>query len=558
MRQLGGRLPEPPQLKTDVETLPEPQPQQQQPPEPQPLAQDPPGQQRLEPQPLAPHEAQQPQPHPVEVHRIERHPVDSRPAAAPPSPLPAAEAASTRPAAAPASPLPAAEAASARPAAPPSSPPAADAASARPAGPAAVAREQPAGLRIMEAEIPEPQAPGGRWEEFGEFRRLESGRGRGSRISLEPMIGQPPPSRGLLGMEQEPEHRSSFLTIAVPGIAAILAIGGIVWSGSLRDRVHQQDEQMTALQEQNRKLADKLADTLAQVGVDQKPTDALNPDSAPASAPASTAGQPNASKPPANPAPPPTMQAKAAPAQAQSTQPAPQQSSSAAPVSTQAAQSAGKHEGVSVPPPMRASAQGNSHGAVDPNYHPMIVPPYPTNPSVEKTGGGSTSQPAASQQTYREPFAVNGSSRASSSPVASSSTAHPNSASQPGGGNSAAPQSSPGYAATSNGMYASALAQNIETVETLQRQSAVPLREFHASDGVPAKIMPGLAISVRSPDQARGTYALVVNSGGASYQLRGRVNSAVGFTNNVTHRGYELVVLHIAGGQAYGYLRPVQ
>ena len=64
----------------------------------------------------------------------------------------------------------------------------------------------------------------------------------------------------------------SFLTLAVPGIAAILAVGALLWSGSLRDRVHQQDAAMGALQEQNQ----KLADTLAQMSVEQKASSALN------------------------------------------------------------------------------------------------------------------------------------------------------------------------------------------------------------------------------------------------------------------------------------------
>jgi hypothetical protein len=602
MRQLGGRLPEPPQLKTDVERLPEAEPQQQAQPEaqqqqsfapqqaepwlePEPPAQqpqpEPQQQQPLAPQPheepaarpLAPHEAQQPQPYPVEVHRVERQPVASRPKPAPPSSSPAAEPVSVHPAEqVPPSPPAAVESANVRPVAPappspPSPPRAAEQASARPAARAAVTREQPAGLRIMEAEA-EPTPAGGRWEEFGDFRRLEPG--RGGRINLEQMMGQPPDSRGMFRMEPEREHRSSFLTIAVPGIAAILAIGAIVWSGSLRDRLHQQDEQMTSLQEQNRKLADKLADSLAEGGSDQKSTDALNPDSAPSSAPTSTPAQPNVSNPPANSTPPPTAEDKAQPAQSQSTplaqalsnQPAQPQSASAAPPPKQPAQTAEKREGVSVPPPTRASAQRSfPRGTVDPNYHPMIVPPYPTNSAAETMGAGTPSQSAPSQQAYREPFPVNGSSHASASPAASSRTAQLYGTSQPAGANSVAGQSSgslPAYTASSNGMYASALAQNIEAVQTLQRQSTVPLREFHGSDGVPARILPGLAISVRSPDQARGTYALVVNSGGANYQLRGRVNSAVAFTDNATHRGYELVILHIAGGQAYGYVRPVQ
>jgi hypothetical protein len=107
-------------------------------------------------------------------------------------------------------------------------------------------------------------------------------------------------------------------------------------------------------------------------------------------------------------------------------------------------------------------------------------------------------------------------------------------------------------------VYASALAQNIEAVERQQRQSPVPLREFHSRDGVQIKVTPGLFVSVRSPDQAHGTYALVVNGGAGNYQLRGYVNGPLAFVDNTTHRGYQLVILHIAGQEVYGYIRPVQ
>jgi hypothetical protein len=107
-------------------------------------------------------------------------------------------------------------------------------------------------------------------------------------------------------------------------------------------------------------------------------------------------------------------------------------------------------------------------------------------------------------------------------------------------------------------VYASALAQNIEAVEGLQRQSPVPLREFHGREGVSTKVTPGLFVSLRSLDQAHGTYALVVNGSSGSYQLRGYVNGPLGFVDNATHRGYQLVILRIAGQEAYGYVRPVQ
>jgi hypothetical protein len=103
----------------------------------------------------------------------------------------------------------------------------------------------------------------------------------------------------------------------------------------------------------------------------------------------------------------------------------------------------------------------------------------------------------------------------------------------------------------------SPLAQNIEAVEELQRRSTVPLREFHAQSGIATHVAAGLGLSVR-PDPARGTYTLVVNQSGGSYQLGGQMNRPLAFSDNVTHREYELVVLRIASGEVYGYLRPMQ
>ncbi|HEY2001166.1 MAG TPA: hypothetical protein VGG80_02550, partial [Acidobacteriaceae bacterium] len=74
--------------------------------------------------------------------------------------------------------------------------------------------------------------PAGRWEEFHEFRRLEPGRGR--RLRLEAAPEQEAPSWDLRPTRREREHHSRFLTLAVPGIAAILAVGALLWSGSLR------------------------------------------------------------------------------------------------------------------------------------------------------------------------------------------------------------------------------------------------------------------------------------------------------------------------------------
>jgi hypothetical protein len=114
------------------------------------------------------------------------------------------------------------------------------------------------------------------------------------------------------------------------------------------------------------------------------------------------------------------------------------------------------------------------------------------------------------------------------------------------------------YNETSNGSYSSALAENIETVEGLQRHSPLPLREFHVYQGRLTKLTPALGLSVRRPDQGHGTYALVVDQNGKHYQLPGQVNSPLTFTDNTTHREYALVVLHIADGQVYGYVRPMQ
>ena len=571
MRQLGGRLPEPPPVRMDDETPPaaEPRPQQQ--------------------EALEPHEAQQPDPYPVEVHRIERQPVESSPAEVTPPPPPAeplreppaVQSVSSLPvtgtsSAAPAAGAPPAEAATAEdsagtppPMQPAAAPSAAHAANTpRPSPEVRSERQEPPPLRITEAEVPEPAAAGGRWAEFGEFRRLEPG--RGSRISLEPMPAssmQLPPmaSRGLLASDLEPERRSSFLTIAVPGIAAILAIGALMWSGSLRDRVHQQDVEMSALQEQNR----KLADTLAKMHQDATASGVLTPQPVSTSAPVETTA-PNAA---ANATPPKTED---------NTQPAQADNSSPAPAPQPPAQiTMAKREGISSPPPVRASQEkrGSHRGdLVDPNYHPEIVPPYPTLSKPQNVPAGSvSSKPAAlPHQTYRPPFTVT-SSGSSTPPPSSTISAHAaipprmpqssgtpqsvrvNPPSQNSSAQSYSPQNSTStYSATSSGMYASALAQNIEAVESLQRQSTVPLREFHAREGAATKVAPGVMVSVQSPDQARGTYALVVNGGGTSYQLRGYVNNPLAFTDNATHRVYELVVLRIAGGEAYGYIRPAQ
>ncbi len=403
-------------------------------------------------------------------------------------------------------------------------------------------------------EFPEPNLSG-RWAEFHDFRRLEPG--REGRISLEALPPPPLAPRGLLSADREPEHRSSFLTIAVPGIAAILAVGALLWSGSLRDRVLRQDAQMTALQQQNR----KLADALAQMNVDQKVVGALN---ASGSAPTNAADQPtqNPASQPAEPTQTPTPSGNDSAQVANAGAAAPAPNTVASP--GQAASSAGKREGVSVPPSLQSSAQRRgAHPPVDTGYHPEIVPPYPTVSKTQKATPGASSSPPPAQQTDRAPSAVNSSASTAASSTIPMRMQHPSAPAQPSAsGTNPAPSygvgSSPTYSATGNGVYASALAQNIEAVEGLQRQSQVPLREFHARDGVQTKVTPGLFVTVRSPDQAHGTYALMVNGSAGNYQLRGYINGPLGFVDNATHRGYQLVILRIAGEEVYGYIRPVR
>jgi hypothetical protein len=64
----------------------------------------------------------------------------------------------------------------------------------------------------------------------------------------------------------------------------------------------------------------------------------------------------------------------------------------------------------------------------------------------------------------------------------------------------------------------------------------VQLKEFHARAGTSTKATPNVRLSVQQPDQGRGSYALVVNEGGASRQLRGQVNRPLVFTDTATHR----------------------
>jgi hypothetical protein len=92
-------------------------------------------------------------------------------------------------------------------------------------------------------------------------------------------------------------------------------------------------------------------------------------------------------------------------------------------------------------------------------------------------------------------------------------------------------------------------------VEGLQRHSPVQLREFHARAGTQTQATPNVRISVQHPDEGSGSFALVVNQGGSSYQLHGEVDRPLVFTDAATHREYALVVLNIADQQVYGYVR---
>jgi hypothetical protein len=533
MRQLGARLPVPPPVKTDGEMPSEIHPHER-------------------------HPLEGREPYPVEVHRIERNLVEPVPVA-----QPQATEIPPEPLRKPAGPLP-------------------DSAG-RLRITEAATETRPDPLSAFAGRLPEPPkriptperlseeraAPVGRWEEFHDFRRLEPG--RGGRISLEPMpFREGSPSR-LLTADLEGEHRSSFLTLAVPGIAAILALGAIVWSGSLRDRVRQQDATMSTLQEQNQ----KLADTLAEMNVEQKVSSALN------SSPTAASAQ--------NPAAAPT------PAMTPGDQPTPAGSGGAstpgdAPVPKEAVAQpekrqpengqTGTMQGVSTPPPVgRRSQKGSRYQQpIDVRRAPEIVPPYPTNFKPDNVAANAAnSQPVPAAGTYREPFTPGAYQEPvtvarSERPLAAPRTTHvsapqasgpppvPAETAAPPSQNdgAAAPYSATSYSATGNGQFASPLAQNIETVESLQRHSPVQLREFHARAGMSTQATPNVRLSVQHPDPSRGSYALVVSEGGSSYQLHGEVNHPLVFADSATHREYALVVLSIADQQVYGYVRAMQ
>jgi hypothetical protein len=370
----------------------------------------------------------------------------------------------------------------------------------------------------------------------------------------------------------------------VPGIAAILAVGALLWSGSLRERVHQQDAAMGALQEQNH----KLANTLAQMTVEQEASSAPNANADAPSSPAPNAADGAASGPP-QPAPP--VGQSVQPGQTGS-QSANESGAASRPVQRESARQPENRQGVSTPPPVgqagRSFTQQSGSRYRPPaqtGYAPEIVPPYPTLFKAENAAAdAASSQPVPNAGTYHPPLPaanVTGSSRASqttaktaqatqsyvqpsvpqSSLPQASATRPP--AATPGVSHGApasnsAPPPADSFNATSNGSYSSALAENIETVEGLQRHSPVPLREFHVYEGRLTKLTPVLGLSVRRPDQGHGTYALVVDENGKHYQLPGQVDSPLTFTDNTTHREYALVVLHIVDGQVYGYVRPMQ
>jgi hypothetical protein len=515
MRQLGARLPVPPPAETDVET---------------------PLNKHQAAASAAPTDAPRAEPYPVEVHRIDPQPVGSSPADS---------------------------------------------------GPA--------------ARAPEPETdgaagnPAARWAEFHEFRRLEPG--RGGRLSLEPMRGQEDQLWIRPRVEREREHHFPFLTLAVPGIAAILAVGALLWSGSLRDRVYRQDAAMNALQEQNH----KLADSVAQMSVEQKAASALNTSPDLANSPGTDVAQKPANDRLAGqqPGAAPSAQQSATP-EAPTDQPGQATSQSAskgdagsAPAAKGSSRAVENHQGVSTPPPVNQPGRPSQqqYGSryrrpVQMGYAPEIVPPYPTNFKSDNVApDAASSQPVPSAGTYHPavPVTAPAPSAASSgrsvqtaqSTPSSQSYVPPVSVARPSTAQRSGPQpslsrppaassdveggapASASYNAAGDGSYASPLAENIEAVEGLQRHSPVPLHEFHVSEGRFTKVTSALGVSVRHPDQGHGTYALVINEDGKSYQLSGRVNSPLLFTDDSTHREYALVVLRIADRQVYGYLRPM-
>jgi hypothetical protein len=396
--------------------------------------------------------------------------------------------------------------------------------------------------KIGKGEVKGGIAPLGRWEEFHEPRGLKPV--TGDRIHVEPVLSPQGFSSRLLTADLEREPRSSFLILAVLGIGVALVVGALWWRGWIPTRMKQRDAEMSALQEQNRKLADKLSQM-------KPPADAT-------SAPQNSA----------------VLQQ---PKTAQEEHPA-QSGHPGLPVHRPS--QSGRLQGVSIPPPMQSPVRGQRRSMPQKgslyDHPPEIVPPYPTLAQSQNTGanaGGSQSVPNTSG--YREPFTpgayqqsvqVAGAAHPGMSPGTTSRTVAPPTPAAPRLQTPSAVSNSTPAPTSSNatqydagiGSYANLLAQNIEAVEGLQRHSAVQLREFHARAGVPTQATPTVRLSVQHPDQSSGSYAVVVAEGGSSYQLRGEVNVSLAFADAATHRQYGLVILSIAGQQVYGYVRAMQ
>ncbi len=444
----------------------------------------------------------------------------------------------------------------------------------------------PEGPNPLPAPVPFPEpnaaarAPIGRWEEFHELRNAEPKRGR--RLHLEPVPVRQGSSSKLLTADLEREHRSPFLTVVLV-IAALLAIGALLWSGTLRYRVNRQEAAMSALQERNRKLAESLAQMSGkQMSAEQKDSSALNsnadlPQNSSAATPAAASSDGNS---------------KAA-AQREKQQPEKRQSNKRQPKN---------REGVAAPPAAQQRGTGSaqrkgseSRRPADAGYAPEIVPPYPTNFKTENVAvNAANSQPVPNAGAYHPPFtpgvastpgaaSTHGANQqpvpvaesnhsttpapttpatAAPRPAVQQTTTPSRSAAAPppakASAPAAAPESATQYQATGNGAYASPLAQNIEAVEGLQRHSPVQLKEFHARAGASTRATPNVQLSVQNPDPGRGSYTLVVDERGSSHQLRGQVNHPLVFTDTATRRAYALVVLSIADQQVYGYVRATQ
>jgi Tfp pilus assembly protein PilE len=548
MRQLGSRPPESPPVETDVAT----------------------------PSEILPHERFAAEPSaPVEVHRVERNPMESESAAQPRETMAADPGADTVPL--PDERLALEEREPVQVYRLERNPMKREERADRPKKRVAAGPHpgRPAeGLNPFPAPVPFPEpnaagrAPIGRWEEFHEFRNAEPKRGR--RLHLEPVPVRQGFSSKLLTADLEREHRSSFLSVVLV-IAALLAIGALVWGGFLRYRVNRQEAAMSALQEQNQKLAESLAQVNGkQMSAEQKDSSALNSS-------ADLPQSPAAATPPAS-----SSDGNSAVAQ-----PEKRQSNNRQPKN---------REGVATPPAAQqpgaaALRKGSEHKGrpADSGYAPEIVPPYPTNFKSENVAvNAANSQPVPNAGAYHPPFTPGaastpganqqsvpsaGSDHFTTTAPTSTATAATRPAVQPAPAPSrspgvsppakasapaAAPESTTQYQAIGNGAYASPLAQNIEAVEELQRHSPVQLKEFHARAGGSTAATRNVQLSVQNPDPGRGSYTLVVAEQGSSHQLRGQVNHPLVFTDTATGRTYALVVLSIADQQVYGYVRATE